>query len=354
MSLELLGWGDFFAAAAEGKTGRPARVAAVDRGACMLWDAEGEWPAVLRGKLMRQAKGPQDYPVTGDWVLVTDLPNEEKLVIESILPRRTALCRTAAGDATEVQILATNVDTIFVAASLADHLNLRRIERYLTAVWESGAAPVVVLTKTDLCENPEQAREQIAEIARNAPIMLASAVSGSGMREVRKLLRPGMTSVVVGPSGVGKSTLINALYGEEIQPVIPVREADQKGRHTTTRRELIYLPNKALIIDTPGIREFQLWDGHAGLLESFADIEELAASCRFTNCAHATEPGCAVRPRLEAGEILGDRFASYQKLKTEIEEFAERRSARAQVEEKRRTKVRTRELQDRLKAKGRI
>ena len=357
MELKEIGWSDFFADKAKEfheKNLRPARVSAVDRGVSFVVDEQGEWPSVIPGRFRRQAATPADYPVTGDWVLVSELPQEEKVVVERVLPRRTELSRTAAGRITEKQVLAANVDTVFVAASLADELNLRRIERYLTIVWDGGSKPVLLLTKTDLCEDLAGALREVERIGAGTPVVALSSVSGEGMEQVEKWLKPGETCALIGPSGVGKSTLINALYQENILDVLPVREKDQKGRHTTTRRELILLPNGALIIDTPGLRELQLWDGQAGLADSFSEIEDLATRCRFTNCRHDKEPGCAVRAAILEGKLDSGRFESFLKLRLESAQFEARRDVRAQAEQRRKTKILTKNLQTRLREKGRI
>jgi ribosome biogenesis GTPase / thiamine phosphate phosphatase len=357
MDLQDLGWCDFFAEKAKefgAADLRPARVSAVDRGVSFVVNEEGERPTVIPGRFRREAASPAEYPVTGDWVLAREVPREEKWVIETVLPRRTEISRTAAGGVTERQVLAANVDTVFVVASLSDEINLRRLERYLTTVCEGSAQPVLLLTKTDLCEDVPGAIAEVKRISAGTPIVALSSVSGEGLVQIKKWLKAGKTCTLIGPSGVGKSTLINALYEDEILPVLPVREKDQKGRHTTTRRELILLPNGTLIIDTPGLRELQLWEGQTGLTESFADIEDLATKCRFSDCRHESEPGCAVRKALETGGLEQERLSGFLKLQREVEAFASKRDARAQAEQRRKTKVMTKNLQTRLREKGRI
>lgn len=357
MELPELGWSDFFIQSAKAfpdHSLRPARVNAVDRGVSFVWDADGEWPATVPGRFRHLAQSAADYPVTGDWVLVRQQQHEQKVVIEHLLPRRTEISRTVAGGTTERQVLAANVDTVFVVASLGDDLNPRRIERYLTTVWEGGAQPVLLLTKTDLCEDLDAQIAQLPALRSDAPVVALSSVTRKGLKQINQWVKPGSTCAMIGPSGVGKSTLINALYKEDILDVLPVREKDQKGRHTTTRRELIFLPNRALIIDTPGLRELQLWEGQSGLIESFADVEELANRCRFTNCQHQQEPGCAVRASLERGELDLARFQSFLKLRTEIKQFESRRTVRQQADQRKKSKAQSKILHARLREKGRV
>jgi ribosome biogenesis GTPase len=251
--------------------------------------------------------------------------------------------------ATEQQILAANVDEVLVVEALAMEPKLRRIERFLTLAWDSGATPRVILTKMDLCPDPVAAVEATRSIAGDAEVLAVSGKTGKGMRSLRKYLKPGRTAVLLGPSGVGKSTLINFLNGEETQAVLPIRDGDNKGRHTTTHRELVLLPNGGLIIDTPGLREIQLWEGLEGVAEAFPDIQELSRTCKFTNCTHQAEPGCAVRKAIETGALDKVRFESFQKLLKESRQFEGKHTARARLDETRRAKALTRSLRGNTK-----
>lgn len=347
MNLSELGWNDSFeqAFAPFAKDGlSAARVAVQHRGAYQVCSEHGELAAEISGRFRHDTALPSDFPVVGDWVAIEVQLNEGKGVIHAVLPRRTKFSRTAAGDATEEQVLAANIDDVFIVEVLGDELNLRRIERYLTLAWESGAHPAIVLTKADLCSNAVSAVERARSVAGDVPVLAISSVSGEGMAALRSLLRAGRTAVLLGPSGVGKSTLTNHLCGEEAQDIQPVRDSDHKGRHTTTRRELIPLPSGGCIIDTPGLRELQLWDGETGLGEAFADIAELAAACRFSDCRHENEPGCAVLEAVESGLLDAARLESHRKLQRELAYFERRHDARAQSEQRRQWKSIARSL----------
>jgi ribosome biogenesis GTPase len=282
--------------------------------------------------------------VVGDWVAAEIIPTEEKALIHAVLPRRTKFSRTMAGGTTDEQILSANVDDVFIVAALAGELNLRRIERYLALAHDSGAAPTIVLTKLDLCENAAAAKASVQELAGKTPVLALSNISGKGVKTLRRAIRPGHTAVLLGPSGVGKSTLVNYLCGEELLAVQPVREDDQKGRHTTTRRELLLLRGGGLIIDTPGMRELQLWEGDAGITDAFEDVAALAAGCRFSDCTHGEEPECAVRAAMVAGTLTAGRLESYRKLRSESASFGGRSAERVRDEKRRRIKAVTRSL----------
>lgn len=358
MDLSALGWDKFFADAANGvRTASenlvPARVALVFRGGYEVWCESGEYLAQVSGRFRHNLSSKANNPVTGDFVMVETFPEESKAMIHAVLLRRTNLSRAVAGRSTEEQVLAANVDEVFIAMSCAARFRRRTIERYLTVVRESGAHPVLLLTKADLCEDVAGALELAHSVAADAPVIPVSSVSGIGVEEVRRLISFGRTVVVLGPSGVGKSTLINSLYGEEVMHTIPVRDDDQKGRHTTTEREMIMLPDGGLIIDTPGLREIQLWEGEEGLMDAFPEIAELAARCRFTDCQHESEPGCAVLESIRSCKLASERLHGFKKLKREVEHFEALHNVRMQAEEKRKSKQLTKGLRNRLREKGR-
>jgi ribosome biogenesis GTPase len=314
------------------------RVASEHQHIYTLFTDVGERLARVTGRLRHEAAGRADFPAVGDWVAVKlGGEDDESSTIHAILPRRSKFSRKAAGDKADEQIVAANVDTVFLVMGLDGDWNVRRLERYLAMASDSGAFPVVLLSKADLCEDPE-ARVREVE-AFGAPVQLVSARSGEGVGALGQWFLPGRTVALLGSSGVGKSTLINRMLGEDRLRTRGVRESDDRGRHTTTNRQLLLLPSGALVIDTPGMRELQLWDVGAGVVASFDDIASLAATCRFTNCSHEAEPGCAVARALAAGELEAARLASWRKLEKELKHVAVLQDQRAQIEEKRRWKV---------------
>lgn len=317
--LSLLGWSSFFQEQYDtmGKDLLPARVAADYGEEYALLTEEGARKGWLSGRLRYQASSKLDFPAVGDWVAVR--PHDgETMTIARIFNRKTQLIRQAAGRRTSAQVLAANLDTVFIVSSMNQEFHVRRLERYLATVFASGARPVIVLSKADLTQTPERFLEEASGVAKGAPVIAVSVLSGLGLDRLSSFLRPGETVALVGSSGVGKSTLLNWLFGEERQAVRESRADDDKGRHTTTHRELFVLPEgKGLIIDTPGIRELQLWTGEEALEQTFEDIEALASGCFYRNCQHQTEPGCAVREAVEKGEIAAERWQSFLKLKRE-------------------------------------
>jgi ribosome biogenesis GTPase / thiamine phosphate phosphatase len=312
----------------------PGRVAAVHRAAFDVWTADAAVRSRLPGRLVHDGL---DVAV-GDWVGLGDG------LVRSVLPRRSAIVRNAAGLTTTAQTLAANVDVAFVVSSLGPDLEPRRIERYLVTIWESGASPEIVLTKADRMDDPWPLVAEVEAVALGVPVHIVSALTGEGCEELRANLAAGTTSVLLGSSGVGKSTLVNRWLGDEVMATKETRKDDDEGRHTTTHRQLLVLPGGGLVIDTPGLRELQLWDvGSAGLDATFADVEELAADCRFGDCTHVHEPGCAVLAAVETGELPHERLRSWHKLQRELLAVAMRHDALLRKEEVRKWKLRSRE-----------
>nr|WP_077247583.1 ribosome small subunit-dependent GTPase A [Bacillus sp. FJAT-27225] len=315
------------------------RVALEHKHMYRVWTEEGELLCEVSGKMAFEAAGREDYPAVGDWVMVAARSGEGAGTIHGLLPRFSKFSRKSAGRTAEEQIVAANVDVVFLVNSLNDDLNLRRIERYLLLAWESGANPVIVLSKADLCADVEEKVALVEAIAYGVPVISVSAEMNEGLDQLLPYLAPGKTVALLGSSGVGKSTLTNKLLGEEKQAVKGIREADDKGRHTTTHRELILLPNGAVLIDTPGMRELQLWESQDGLSEAFSDIEEIADTCKFRDCQHNDEPGCAVQEAIFSGVLPAERLASYNKLQKELAYIERKADKRAQTEEKKRWKT---------------
>lgn len=319
------------AALASAEAAAVGRVLAQDRGSYRVVSASGERTAEVSGRFLYGAEDVGDYPVVGDFVWLRE--EEGFAMIRGILPRRSAFVRRAAGALCVRQVVAANIDTAFICMALNSDFNLRRLERYLAVTWDSGAVPVVVLTKADLCENMAQRLSEVACVAAGAEVVTVSAMETDGLHALEPYLRPGKTVALLGSSGVGKSTIINRLLGEERLQTGGLRD-DGRGRHTTTRRELFLLEHGGMVIDTPGMRELGLWDVDGGLEQSFADIEALAASCRFGDCSHGSEPGCAVRAAVESGSLARERLQSYQKLCAESRYAADTESYLAEKKEK--------------------
>lgn len=313
----------------------PGRVVRSDRGFLFVATSDGIVMARPATKLVKEADE-GGVPVVGDWVVLGG--DESEPLVEDVLPRTTAIVRRDPGRAARLQVLAANVDVVFIAHPLAEEPNLSRIERELALVWESGARPVVVLTKTDLAWNAEGALAAVEGIAPGVPVHLTSAVEGEGLDEVRAHLEDGVTAVLIGPSGSGKSTLVNALAGEDIQATREVRVSDGRGRHTTVSRELVVLPDGGMIIDTPGLRAVGMWESAEGIDLAFSDIAQLAEDCRFRDCRHQGEPGCAVEAAVERGELASRRLESYRELQAEVRHVEEQLDVRARQERKREDK----------------
>ncbi len=303
--------------AAEGLV--PGRVVAGHTRYLRVATADGETLAELAGSLRHQARRAEQRPAVGDWVALRPSADAGSALIQAVLPRRAAFVRRAAGARAVAQVLAANVDTVFLVMGLDGDFNLRRVERALVLAWDSGASPVLLLNKADLCPDAEQKRALVERVAPGVPVCVVAAKPGEGLAALEPWLLPGRTVVLLGSSGVGKSTLVNRLLGRERQRTREVIEsADQRGRHTTTHRELIELPGGALLIDTPGLRELQLWSDGAGLEAAFDDVSTFADSCRFTDCGHGNEPGCAVRAAVADDRLDAARLDSYLKLHAEL------------------------------------
>lgn len=355
-SLDQLGWNRAFAEAMAPFHGQgllPARVIAEYRGLYRVSGARREMPAEVTGRLMFRAEERLDYPVVGDWVATAVLDQGERAVIHHVLPRATVLARKHAGRKIEGQAIAANIDIIFIVVGLDHNFNLNRVERYLAAASGSGAAPIVLLSKSDLAPDAEDTAAAVRNRAANAEVIAVSARTGSGLARIGELLTGSRTGCFIGSSGVGKSSLINRLAGRELLRTTDVREADSRGRHTTTHRELFVLDSGGIVIDTPGMRELGLWEPGDGIERAFADIEELAAGCAFRDCTHRTEPGCAVRGAVEAGTLVSARYDSFLKLGREQEHLEARTDRFKQQKKKARDKALAKAVREVSKRKGR-
>lgn len=344
--LKSCGWNDFFEAyfseyAADGLT--PARVSVEHRNYYELYSVYGELTAEKSGKLFYQALDTSLLPAVGDWVVIRRLENEDKALIQAVLPRKTKFSRKKAGAVTEEQIVAANVDTVFIISSLNQELNLRRIERYLTLAWDNDVKPVIILSKADLSEDIFGSLAQVQDAFPGIDVNVISAKKKAGIGELLQFFEGNKTIAVIGSSGVGKSTLINALLDWKKMEVSEISLYKDKGRHTTTHRELSLVPGGGLIIDTPGMREIQLWEGSEGLSELFEDIEQLILECKFSDCKHESEPGCAIKAAIKNGSLDEKRFKSYKKLLSEVRFFTRKQNKKAMLEEKKKWKKLTAE-----------
>jgi ribosome biogenesis GTPase len=325
------------------------RISLEHRGAYRVLTEWGELPAAVTGQFRYQAETALDFPAVGDWVALQLHNQNTEATIHRLLPRRSQFVRKAAGQQTEAQVVAANVDSLFLMAGLDGDFNLRRLERYLVMAWESGANPVILLNKADLCPDLDDKLALLETIAFNVPVHAVSAASGEGLEALAIYLSPGQTVALVGSSGVGKSTLTNYLLGMQRQATQTVRSDDSKGRHTTTHRQLLRLPSGALLIDTPGMRELQLWSTADGLDDTFGDVEELASQCKFRDCQHQSEPGCAVLSAIASGHLTPQRLHSYQKLQKEQQWLEQRQDQRASLNTKRRWKQITKTMRQQSK-----
>ena len=338
--LNKLGYQTFFEDQINNMRYTIGRIATHSNGIYKILSPSGEFPSKLSGKFYHLAKGSRDFPCVGDWVLFEPLLADSKGVIHHVLKRKSLLSRHAAGEKQEEQLMASNVDIVFLVNAL-NEINLRRMERYLIQVYESGASPVFILTKRDLFEDANAIVKAVEEIAFGVPIIVIDTRNDS-MESIERFLTEGKTVSLLGSSGVGKSTLINRLMGKDIQRTQGVRDIDAKGRHTTTHRELFLLPGGGVIIDTPGMRELQLWSGDEATSETFRDILILGGQCKFRDCTHNHEPGCAIKEAIDQGKIAKERFNSYLKLQRETkflnlkDKYGTHQATRIQVKERKR------------------
>ncbi len=313
----------------------PARVIAGQRESCRVICAQGDLRAEVSGRYRRECEERSDFPVVGDWVAIVARPRDGRATIYALLPRSNAFIRRAAtgwlsrNGRAEAQVVAANLDAALIVMGLDRDFNVRRLERYITLAWGSGVQPMVALNKADLCEDLAQRLRQAQEVGIGVPLLAISAETGEGVDALHAHLPPGSTTALLGSSGVGKSTLINRLLGAARMETRAAREDDGRGRHTTTHREMVVLPTGALLIDNPGMREVGLWGDEEGLDAAFTDIEALAGECRFSDCTHADEPGCAVRAAREGGSLDEARYQSWCKLQKELAHLARREDPRA-------------------------
>jgi ribosome biogenesis GTPase len=322
LDLAVLGWDTFFQrafAAFDAEKLQPARVMAQHKGFFEVRTAYTNFLAGISGRLRHAARGPADLPAVGDWVVVNRSKNlSDRAHIAAVLPRKTKFSRKAPASDMDEQVIAANIDTVFIVQGLDLNFNVRRIERYLAMIYDSGALPVVILNKADLCAAAGEKRAEVRSVAFGVPVHIISSVNRSGYDELSPYLKQGHTIGFLGSSGVGKSTIINNLLGENVQKTSEVRAYDSKGRHTTTHREIFVMKAGGMLLDTPGMRELQLWEADSGVKDTFQDIDALAGKCRFRNCRHDSEPGCAVVQAVEEGAISAERRESFVKLKREL------------------------------------
>jgi ribosome biogenesis GTPase len=342
VTLDDLGWNAHFAAAFEAMRApgvEPARVSLEHTKIYRVLTADGERLARVAGRLRHAASARADFPAVGDWVAIDTPAGGGDARIRAVLPRLSRFSRRSAGDVTEEQVVAANIDVVFLVSGLDGDFNPRRIERYLVTAWESGASPVILLNKADLVDDADAAAQEIAELAQGVPVHAISAKRHDAIDRVRQYLTAGRTAALLGSSGVGKSSIANALLGEERLATRAVREHDSRGRHATRGRHLLLIPGGGILIDTPGMRELQLWETGEAISGAFADIESIAESCRFRDCRHAGEPGCAVAAAVTAGMLPEERLSSYHKLQSEQAHQTRQQDERGRIEEKRIGKI---------------
>ena len=342
MRLIDLGWNPFFDNHFEPyrKQGFSAmRITRENREKYISHSELGEFICEISGKFRFEANSKRKFPTVGDWVAVSPISDEGKAIIHALLPRKSVFSRKVAGQITEEQVVAANIDVVFIVCGLDLNFNLRRIERYLSLAWESGAVPVILLNKSDICPETDARKNQVESIAFGVDVYAISATQKVGMDIFNKYLKTGKTAAFLGSSGVGKSTIINSLLGKERLKVNEASKLGSRGRQTTTFRELMLLPNGGMVIDTPGMRELQVWGDDEGLKQVFDDIKELATKCCFHDCNHQNEPGCAVQEAISNGSLDSDRLKSFLKLKKEFDYLADRLTMKPSAIEKARWKT---------------
>lgn len=353
--LKDLGWNDHFAAAFAHWAGPgvvAGRVALEHNHVLRVMTESGEHLAEVSGRVKHEAAGRHELPAVGDWVVLR-LDDGGRCQIRAVLPRTGRFARKVAGETTQEQVVAANVDTVFLVSGLDGDFNPRRIERYLLLARESGARPVIILNKADVADDVDEAVALVQSLAPEVPVLAVSAADGRAFDALQPYLQRGKTVALLGSSGVGKSSIVNRLAGSALLPTRSVRESDSRGRHASVHRQMIALPSGALIIDTPGMRELQLWGMPSGAPESFGDIEALASGCRFRDCRHRREPGCAVKAAAEAGDLDAARYESFLKLDEEREALDKRQEERALLDQKRQSRIMGKALKAMQKSRGR-
>jgi len=355
--LDDLGWNEPLAAAYEPWRSRedhvPARVAVEFNHLYRVYVDGAEVEAVVAGRLKHHAESRGELPAVGDWVVARTRPEEDRVSIVHVLPRHSRFSRKVPGSVTDEQVVAANVDVVFLVMALDHDFSPRRLERYLLLARDSGAAPVVLLTKPDLSADVSARTADVAAVAGLLPVHVLNPRSGDGTEVLRAYVERGRTCALLGSSGVGKSTIVNRLVGADVQKTRAVREGDSKGRHTTIHRELVPVPGGGLLLDTPGMRELQLWGGGEAMEAAFDDVERHAGGCRFGNCRHRDEPRCAVKAAVAEGVLAADRLESYLKLQDELAHLTRQQDQRALLEQKRRGRIGAKALRQSLRAKGR-